>query len=230
VSDPGTTPNAAAALQWAFRRGREQAAAFVALAAVVTVLQFTQLMASGPLQNIAVDCLDPKTDGQVQACQVSLSNALVPIGLSIVFWILAILATVGVQRAALRSTWGLKVGFADMLTTQYLARYVAFMLAFIVIVSVGVVLCILPGLVAAFFLQLGPYYVLDRGMGVRQAIRASASAVRANSGPALILIVVNALAVLLGGTFYGLPTLVTLPLACLFTAHMYRQINGELIA
>lgn len=230
MSDPGGIPNVGTAFQWAIRRGREQAASFIALAAVVTVLQFTQLVASGPLQNIMIDCLDPKTDGQVQACQVSLSNALVPLGLSIVFWLLAILATVGVQRAALRSTWGLQVGFADMLTTLYLGRYLAFMLVFIALVSVGVVLCVIPGLAVAFFLQLGPYYVLDRGLGVRQAIKASASAVRANTGPALILVVVNVLAVLIGGTFYGLPTLITLPLACLFTAHVYRQINGEPVA
>jgi uncharacterized membrane protein len=230
VSDLTPAPNAATAFQWAFKRGREQASAFVALAAVVTILQFTQLIASGPLQNITADCLNPQTDGQVQACSLALSDALVPVGLSLLFWILAILATVGVQRAALRSTQGRPVGFSDMLTTQNLGRYVGFMLVFIVLVALGLVLCILPGLIVAFLLQLGPYYVLDRGAGVRQAMRDSSAVVRRNVGPAFIVLLVNAIAVLLGGTFYGLPTLVTLPLASLFTAHMYRQFNGEAIA
>jgi uncharacterized membrane protein len=35
---------------------------------------------------------------------------------------------------------------------------------------------------------------------------------------------------ILGGLFFGLLTLVTLPFACLFTAHMYRQFNREPIA
>jgi uncharacterized membrane protein len=229
VSEPTGTPNAAAAFAWAFRRGREQASSFAALAAVVTVLQFTQLIANGPLQNIAIDCLDPKTDGQVRACQDSLSGAVAPLGLSLVFWLLAIVATVGVQRAALRSTLGLQVGFADMLTVRFLGRYVLFMLVFVLLVSLGVVLCILPGLLVALFLQLGPYYVLDRGLSVRQAVRASVMAIRSNVGAGLILILVNVVAVILGSTFYGLPTLVTLPLACLFTAHMYRQFNAETV-
>ena len=36
-----------------------------------------------------------------------------------------------------------------------------------------------------------------------------------------------ALVLLLGGLFWGILTLITLPFASLFTAHMYRQFNKE---
>ena len=35
-------------------------------------------------------------------------------------------------------------------------------------------LCIIPGLIAIFLLQLGPFFVLDRGYGPGEAMRASA--------------------------------------------------------
>ena len=71
----------------------------VALAAVVTILQFMQLIASGPLQNVTTDCLDPQTSGQQQACQESIGSAFGPVLATVLFWIVSMLATIGVQRA-----------------------------------------------------------------------------------------------------------------------------------
>ena len=232
MSDPTlpTAPSPGAAFSWAWRCFRSNAGPFVALAAVVTILQFLQLIASQPLQNVTVDCLDPQTSGQQQACQESLGGVVAPVLLGLLFWAISLLATVGVQRAALRATLGGTPSFADMLTTRYLLRYVLFTLVYVVLVVVGMVMCIVPGLLILFFLQLGPYAVLDTGAGVREAIRRSTIAMRANPGPGLLLLLVNVAAVLLGSTFYGLPTLVTLPLATLFTAHLYRQFNREQVA
>lgn len=223
-------PSVSAAFSWAWRAFRSHAGPLVALAAVVTVLQFLQLIASGPLQNVTVDCLDPQTGGQQQACEVSLTSAFGPVLAALLFWLVSLLATIGVQRAALRTTRGGTPSFADMLTTENLLRYVLFTLVYVLLVVLGMILCIVPGLLAAFFLQLGPYFVLDRGARVRETITSSASAVRANLGPALLMLLVNVLAVLVGSMFYGLPTLVTLPLATLFTAHMYRQFIAEPVA
>ncbi len=39
--------------------------------------------------------------------------------------------------------------------------------------------------------------------------------------------VLNALVLVLGGLFFGILTLLTLPFATLFTAYLYRTFNGE---
>ena len=117
-----------------------------------------------------------------------------------------------------------------MFTTQYLGRYILYMIVFAILGVLGLILCILPGLLVFFFLQLGPYYILDKGYSVGDAVKASYSAVSKNIGPALIMTIINVLVQILGGLFFGLLTLVTLPFACLFTAHMYRQFNREPIA
>ncbi|MHB1068147.1 MAG: hypothetical protein ACYC2Z_12090 [Candidatus Nanopelagicales bacterium] len=229
--EPGSAPSIGIAISWAFDRFKRYAAAFIGLAAVVTVIQFVQQMGARPLQNIIVDCSNPETPGQVNACTAAIGlSALAAIVISLVFALLAFVAQIGVQRAAIRSTQGVEPSFSQMLTTQYLGRYILFMLAYAALSFVGLLLCILPGIAVMFLLQLGPYYVLDKGMGVGEAIKASFAAVTRNLGPALIMTVFNVLVLLLGGLFFGILTLVTLPFTCLFTAHLYRQFNREAVA
>lgn len=233
---PGTPPspgggspaNVGSALSWAFDRFKANAAGFVGLAAVVTVIYFLQSVGTTPLQNILVDCSNPETPGQLNACTAALGlSAVIAIVLSLAFALLAFIAQIGVQRAAIRATQGVPPSFSEMFTTQYLGRYILYMIVFAILGVLGLILCILPGLLVFFFLQLGPYYILDKGMSVGDAVKASIEAVRRNVAPALIMTIVNVLVQILGGMLFGLLTLVTLPFAALFTAHMYRQFNRE---
>ena len=217
-----------AAISWAFDRFKGNAAPFVGLAAVVTVIQLVQQVGTRPLQNIVVDCSNPDSPGQINACTAAVGlSALAAIVIALVFSLLAFIAQIGVQRAAIRSTQGITPSFSEMFTTENLGKYILYVIAFAILFVVGLALCILPGLVVLFLLQLGPYYILDKGMSVGDAMKASVNAVTKNIGPAIVMTIVNALVALLGGLFFGILTLVTLPFACLFTAHMYRQFNRE---
>ena len=227
----GPRPSVGGAVSWAFDRFRSNAAAFVSLAAVVTVLQFVQQIGSLPISNIIVDGSNPESPGQVNACTAAFGfGVFVTLMITLVFSILAFIATIGVQRAAIRSTLGVTPTFADMFTTQYLGRYILFSLLYAVMFVVGFVLCVLPGVAVLFLFQLGPYYILDKGLGVIEAMKASFAAVTKNFGPAILMSLFTFLVLLLGGVFYGILTLVTLPFACLFTANLYRQFNNESIA
>lgn len=224
----GAPASVGAAVSWAFDRFKANAAGFVGLAAVVTVIYVLQNVGTNPLQNILIDCSNPETPGQLNACTAALGlSAILAIVIALAFALIAFIAQIGVQRAAIRSTQGIPPTFSEMFTTQYLGRYILYMIVFAILGVLGLILCILPGLLVFFFLQLGPYYILDKGLSVGDAVKASVEAVRRNVGPALIMTVVNVLVQLLGGLFFGLLTLVTLPFAALFTAHMYRQFNRE---
>ena len=224
----GPRPSVGVAISWAFDRFKANAAAFVGLAAVVTVIQFVQQIGAQPLENILTDCTNPQSPGQLNACTAAVGvSAIVAIVISLVFGLLAFIAQIGVQRAAIRSSLGVAPTFSDMFTTQYLGRYQLFTLCYAVLAFLGLILCIVPGFAVLFLFQLGPYYILDKGYGVREAMRASFNAVTKNFGPAILMTMFTFLVLLLGGVFFGILTLVTLPFACLFTAHMYRQFNRE---
>ena len=229
-NEPRTPSQVGLALAWAFQKLRANFAGFVSLAAVVAVIQLAQQVALQPLNNIVVDCLDPQSPGQINACSAAIAEgAFTGVSLLVIFTILGLLATLGVYRAGIRATQGQPPSFAEMFTSENLGKYLLFTIAYIGLSLLGFIACIVPGFLVLFLLQLGPFYVLDKGYGVRQAIRASAQVMSKNLGPAIVMTLLSTLVLVVGGAFYGILTLVTLPFATLFMAHMYRQFNGEAV-
>lgn len=199
----------------------------IGLAAIVTMLQFVTSIGTAPLENLLVACTDTQSPGQVNACNVAMQDALGPLAIAAVFSILAVVALIGVQRAALQATVGGTPSFAALFTTRSLGKYLLYALVSSLIIVVGVVLCIVPGIIAFYLLQLGAYVVLDRNAGVGTAIRESSRLVRANGRAAVTLILVHLAGLLVGSLFLGIPTLVVLPFTTLFTAHVYRQFQAR---
>lgn len=227
-ADPAVQVRAAAA--WAFSTFRRNLLAFVALAAIVTAVQFLQQVSIQPLSDVVNECADPQTPGQQAACANALATQVFTSGtLTLIFAVLTLVVTVGVIRAAIRATLGQEPGFDALLDGHNLGRYLLLQLAYALLVGFGFLLFVLPGLLAIFFFQLGPYYVLDRGLRVGQAFAASAQAIRRNLPAAFVMTVANALVLIMGGVLFGLFTLFLLPFASLFTAHLYRQFNDETV-
>lgn len=230
MSDPGDPARIqiGGALSWAVSTLRADLLGFLVLAAIPVVLTAAQGIGTTSIQNVLLDCINPQSPGQENACAVALSPAaLSPVFLSVGLVFLAAISQIGVQRGAIRRTRGQAPSFADMLESRGTASYVGYVLLFRIAFFIGLALCILPGLLVLVFFQFGPYFILDRGMGVRAAARASAALASRHLGPVAIVAVVAALLELIGGLFFGLPMLITLPFTALFTAHVYRQLNAE---
>jgi len=219
------------ALTWAARAQRGDLLAFMILSAIPVVLTAAQGIGTTPVQNVLVDCLAPQTEGQRNACAAALSpTALLPVLISVVLVLAAFIAQVGVVRGAIVRTRGQSPTFAEMLETQNLRSFIVYVLLFRLMFFLGIALCVLPGLVVLVFFQFGPYLILDRGMGVRQAFRASAAMAGGNLPVVVLLALIVAVLELLGGLLFGLPMLVTLPFSALITAYVYRRLSGQAVA
>jgi uncharacterized membrane protein len=230
MSDPMGAPRVqvGAALSWAAGTLRRDLLAFLVLAAIPVVLTAAQGIGTTSIQNVLIDCVNPQSPGQRNACEAALSpSAMAPVLLSVALIFLAAIAHIGVVRGALGRTRGQAPSFADMLESRRFGTYAGYVVLFRIAFFIGLALCVLPGLVVLVFFQFGPYFILDRGMGVREAARASASLAARNLGPVALVAILVALLELIGGLFFGLPMLITLPFAALFTAHVYRQLIGE---
>ena len=191
-------------------------------------LPLAQQLATTSLTDVLTDCLDAQTEGQRLACEAALGPAAVTgLAITVAFIVASVIATVGVYRAALRVTQGYAPSFADLLTVDRLGRYVAVQLLSALIIGIGILLCVLPGLVAGLFLQFAPLVVLDRAARPLEAMAESARMVRRHLGPSLITGLLTVVVLLLGGALWGLLTLVALPFAALFVSHMYRQLREE---
>jgi len=96
-----------------------------------------------------------------------------------------------------------------------------------VVTGVGYALCYLPGIAAALFAQFTLYYVVDRGAGAVDALKASFQLVKDNFVTALLLFLGVAVASAVGGLVCGVGTLVTLPVSLLAQTYVYRRLNRE---
>lgn len=59
--NPSYQVDLGAALRWAIATFRSNFLAFISLAAVVTAVQFLQIVSISPLENFFVECVDPQT-------------------------------------------------------------------------------------------------------------------------------------------------------------------------
>lgn len=217
------------ALRWATTTFRENLLAFLLLAAVVAVMQFGQGVAIEPLRNILVTCADTSTPGQEAACTSALgSPALASAFIVLVVTILVFITTVGVIRGALRATRGISPTFDALLDPTHLGKFLLTVIVYQFTVNLGVLLLILPGVLAVLFLQFAPYLVLDRGEGVFRSLSMSARlttrALSTAGGPLALATIANIAFLLFGGMLFGLLTLVLLPIAALLTAYTYRAL------
>lgn len=163
-----------------------------------------------------------------------ISNARIVDGLfQIIFGILSILASVGLYRAALRRTQGVKPSFDALTTGENLGPFIVTAISVGLITYVGLFLPFLGFLIALaaiFFLQFAAFRSLDTGESVGAAIPGSAQMVLAAPLTALLLLIVNAVASFLGILLCFVGALVLVPIAILITVHVYRQLRSEQIA
>jgi uncharacterized membrane protein len=226
-----------AAFSWAGGKFGKYALIFIGLAAVVFAIRLIQALVNSALVNaLNGDCANTIiVNGQnvttTGACAASLATTITA-GLitAIIFGVLAWIATIGVYRAALKTTLGETPGFHNITTGENLGKYIVVAIVYGLAIGIGIVLCIIPGIIVAFLFQLAPFYALDKGQSVGEAFGNSYRATTQNFGPAILMTLINIIAAFVGGILFGLLTLVALPFAALFTAHMYRQFNREQIA
>jgi uncharacterized membrane protein len=227
------------AFSWALAKFQQHAVTFIGLAAVVFVLHaiqsiITNVLVSNANSNCSSTQITQDANGNVNinnGCATGLfANLGITLVLSIVFSILIALATIGVYRAAIRRTQGVTPSFDQLTTGENLGAYIAVAIVYFLASAVGILFCILPGLIVIFLFQFSPFYALDKGQGVGEAFGNSYRAVTANFVPVLLAALVNIVASILSGFIFGLLSLVVLPFASLFTAHVYRQLNHEPIA
>jgi uncharacterized membrane protein len=228
AASPLDRPSVQAALAWAFAMFRGNRAVLMGLAAPVAGVLVLQAFAASPLENIPAKCLDPTFLAGNEACLSSVASVLVAaLAIQVMFLLAAGFASIGSCRAALRTTRGHVAGMSDLLDSDNLPAFMLYVVVFGVLAVLGTILCLLPGLIAVFLLQLGPFFVLDRGYGPGRAMAASARTALRNPGPALLMTLVNTLVLVLGEMCLGILMLVMLPVATLFTAHLYRRFSHE---
>ena len=95
---------------------------------------------------------------------------------------------------------------------------------------IGLVLCILPGLVVMFLTAFTFYFIIDKGMSALHGIRASISFTIANAGTLIVFFLACIAAYIGGALLCGVGLLVAIPVVVIAQAYAYRTLQGEQVA
>ena len=149
---------------------------------------------------------------------------------AIVFALVGFIVQASIVRGALAITKGEPLEVGTILSTENLGQVILTAVLIGIGTSIGTVLCVLPGIVFAFFSQFAMHFVVDKGMSAMDAIRASFRIVNRNLASTIGLYLGVLVANLIGAILCGVGLLVSVPVSIIATAFAYRRMNGEAVA
>jgi len=99
-----------------------------------------------------------------------------------------------------------------------------------IIILIGVVLCIIPGFIAAIMLMFTTVAVLDRNLPGTEAVKTSFNLSKANFGPVALTWLVTVALTIVGILLCGVGMLVAYPVVSLITIYAWRRLSGVSVA
>jgi uncharacterized membrane protein len=188
------------------------------------VVQFVSNLIFGALTPDAT--IDPVT-GQIEGngfFGVAMILSLLGSALS---YVVSLVVQAGIIKGALALTRNEPLSVGTAFNGINWGQVIAASLITGAIIFVGLILCIIPGIVAIFFTWFTLYFVIDRNMPAVEAIKASVSMVRANIGNLLLLFLASVAAYIVGACLCGVGLLVAIPIVILAQVYTFRTLNGD---
>ncbi len=162
------------------------------------------------------------------------NNTVLMVAWSVLQVFVSLLLGLGIIRVALAVLDGRTPYVNDLISTQGLLPYVIATLLFSVIVTIGLILCIIPGLIAGFLLQFYAFAILDDRSGGEAdpiaALRKSFDVTSSHVG-SLILLALACIGInFIGAMLCGLGLLVSIPVSWVAIAYAWRFFTNGTIA
>lgn len=145
---------------------------------------------------------------------------------TVVSTIVGYLISAALVRGALHETDGTKPGFGSFFQFTRVGTVILAGLLVGLATGIGLLLCILPGLVIAFFTWWTMQFVIDRDQDAVSAIKSSFTAISGNAGPLLLLALALFGINVVGALLCGVGLLVTVPLTIIASTYAYRVVTG----
>jgi hypothetical protein len=144
---------------------------------------------------------------------------------SLASWVLDIEVTMGLIRVALRFCDGEKGRLSDLFSCFPLFfKYVFASILYGLISSIGVLLLIIPGIIWSVKYQFFGYFIVDKGVGPVEALKGSSRVTKGAKWDLFVFSILLGLINFLGALCLGVGLLLTIPLAMVAQAFVYRKL------
>jgi uncharacterized membrane protein len=161
-----------------------------------------------------------------------IDNVVLRTIIQIIGWIIGLLISLGWIRVALKITAGEKPEIANLFEFEGFPVYIGASIVFGIAASIGLVLCIIPGIIVYLIWGFYGFVIADRGesTGFGEAFSRSAEITKGNRwnllGFGIVLLLINFVGLLL----CGIGVLFTSGISLVAAGYVYRTISGEPVA
>lgn len=202
---PSSGPDVGAALSYGWKKFQANVGPLIAIVAVPVVINIVISIIGIATRSIAIQLL-----------------------LNVVSFVVSTVAALGITRAALMVTAGETPDFGRAFQYDRWGEWFVFSIVFGLMVGIGLLLCLIPGLFVIAFFGLAPFFFVDQRMSLGDALTASRTAVSSKglAFPILLSVIVGALGVI--ACFVGI--FITYPVAYIAVAFLYRYAVGQPVA
>ncbi|MFC1653610.1 hypothetical protein ACFL1M_02080 [Patescibacteria group bacterium] len=159
--------------------------------------------------------------------QQNTNNGIASTLISLVSWILNGIVTMFLIDVSLKLTNNQVASIKDI--TNHLGLLVKYLIGSIyysVIVGVGLLLLVVPGVIWALRYQFFGYLIIDQGLGIKDALSKSKEITQGNLKKLFVFGLLLMLINVAGALLLGLGLLITIPLSLMAVGVLFRQLTG----
>jgi uncharacterized membrane protein len=199
---------------------------FFLIGAIIYGLQFLVQSATSPETTV----ISGENGFVVQQSGGGLLGVLVSLIFGVIGFVWNYLIQAAVARGGLAVTEGRPIVLGDLLSLNKLGRIILAGIILGALTLLGLLLCIIPGLIVAFFGSYFVYFILDQDAGAWESIKASFGFVKDNVGNLLLLFILSLIAIFVGALLCGIGLLVAYPVVFIAHAYAYKVLRGAPVA
>lgn len=221
------------AFRWGWKKFQENLGpiliATIVLVIAVVVLQVISNLVTGAIFDNGSVEVDPDTF-EVTGGRGFFASIVISLITSFLGTLVAYLVQAGIIRGSLKIADGGKPELSEILATDKVAPTIVTAIIITVGTYIGLVLCILPGLIFAALASFSLYFLLDKGAEPMGAVKSSITFVRQNIGQLILLFLASIAALIVGAILCGVGLLVAIPVVILANTYAFRTLTGGRVA
>jgi uncharacterized membrane protein len=157
--------------------------------------------------------------------ELSLSNVIFYFVFNLILWIISAVVSMGFLHITVLLSEGLDANFSDLFEkANRIINFVVSSILYAIIVTVGFILLIIPGIIFMARFQFYQYAVLEKNIGPIQALKASWRITKDQVTNLILFWIVVLFINVLGALALGIGLFITFPLTMIATAYVYKKL------
>jgi hypothetical protein len=159
------------------------------------------------------------------------NSTAIALAFNLIGFVLNLIVGLGIIRITLKFADGQPTEFGDLFSaTSFFFSYLIASILFGLMVSIGLILLVVPGIILGVIFYFYQYAIVDRGLGPIESLQRSSELTRGVRWDLFLFMLLLFGINLLGGLALGIGLLVTIPTTTVALAHAYRQLDRQTTA